>query len=113
MQNFLQTNLVGASMGLSTLGNTSGNTGTVQRQMILAGGNNVTLSGSTSGSSATITVSVPNMLFAGGVSTGGNTSNTSGMLTGSVVLAGGNNITLSQATSFNGATITVSAPNVI
>ncbi len=48
------------SAGLSNVGNTSGNTGTVTGQLILAGGNNVTLSGSTNGSSMTVTVSAAN-----------------------------------------------------
>ncbi|HSX15671.1 MAG TPA: hypothetical protein VLF40_02685 [Candidatus Saccharimonadales bacterium] len=49
------------SIGLSTtIGNTAGNTGTVSNQLILAGGNNITLSGSTTNTGATITISGPN-----------------------------------------------------
>lgn len=43
--------------GVSTLGNTSGTTGLVAGNIILAGGNNVTLSQSVAGQSATITIS--------------------------------------------------------
>ena len=47
-----------------------------------------------------------------GVSNLGNTAGTTGLLSQSVVLAGGNNITLSQATGANGVgTITISGPN--
>jgi hypothetical protein len=48
--------------------------------------------------------------FSAGVS-GGNTSGDTGATGTRVVFAGGNNITLSQATNANGATITVSGPN--
>jgi hypothetical protein len=49
--------------------------------------------------------------FSGGVSTLGNTSGNTGITGTQLVLAGGNNITLSQATGANGATVTVSAFN--
>lgn len=42
---------------MSNLGNTSGTTGTVNRGIVFAGGNNITLSQSISGASATITIS--------------------------------------------------------
>jgi hypothetical protein len=42
---------------------------------------------------------------------GGNTSNTSGTYTGSLLFAGGNNITLSAVTNSNGQTITISGAN--
>ncbi len=97
------------SAGISG-GNTAGDTGTVSRQLVLAGGNNVTLSGSTNGSSMTITVSAAaqteqtqsrfNLTLSG---------NTAGALalisSGVMTLAGGNNITLSQA----GNAVTISA----
>ena len=50
--------------------------------------------------------------FSAGVSTGGNTSGNTGVTGTRVVLAGGNNITVSQGTDANGATITISGPNV-
>lgn len=52
------------SAGVSTLGNTSGSTGTVSNQVIFAGINNITLSQSTAaGGSATITISGANQTF--------------------------------------------------
>lgn len=65
-------------------GNTSGNTGTVANQIVFAGGNNITLSGSTNAGGMSITVSGAN---AGGAQTGisgivvSNTTYTSGTLT--------------------------------
>lgn len=100
--------------GVSTGGNTAGNTGTTVGTLVLAGGNQITLSQSTAaGSQATITVSARDAVFGAGISTGGNTSGTSGTNTGTFVLAGGNNITLSQATGAGGNTITISAPNMV
>lgn len=98
--------------GVSTGGNTAGNTGTTVGTIVLAGGNQITLSQDTAaGSSATITISGRDAIFGAGVSTGGNTSGTTGTVTGTLVLAGGNNITLSQSTSPTGATITISGAN--
>lgn len=48
------------SMGMSTIGNTSGTTGTVSNQLIFAGGNNVTLSQSTGAGGNTLTISAAN-----------------------------------------------------
>jgi hypothetical protein len=97
-------------IGVSTGGNTSGNTGTTIGTFVLAGGNQITLSQSTAaGSLATVTISGRDAIFGAGVSTGGNTSGTTGTVTGTLVLAGGNNITLSQSTNASGATITISA----
>lgn len=50
----------GLSAGLSNIGNTSGDTGLVSNRLVLAGGNNITLSQSTNGESATLTISAPN-----------------------------------------------------
>lgn len=100
------------SGGFSTLGNTSGNTGVASQQLILAGGNNVTLSGSTNGGSITITVSAANQtvqtqnLF--DLTLSGNTAGVLALVSsGTLTLAGGNNITLSQI----GNAITISAFN--
>jgi hypothetical protein len=96
-------------LGVSTGGNTAGNTGTTVGTFVLAGGNQITLSQSTAaGSLATVTISGRDAIFGAGVSTGGNTSGTTGTVTGTLVLAGGNNITLSQSTNAGGATITIS-----
>lgn len=100
--------------GVSSVGNTSGNTGTTQGTIVFAGGNNITLSQSTNASGATVTISGPNTAaggsFSAGVS-GGNTSGNIGITGTQVFFAGGNNVTLSQATDANGATITVSGAN--
>lgn len=96
--------------GMSNLGNTSGTSGTVNRGIVFAGGNNVTLSQSVDASSATLTISaaaqtvqtqnVHNMSLSG---------NTAGVMahisSGTLTLAGGNNVTLSQ----NGNAVTISA----
>lgn len=55
------------SAGVSTIGNTLGNTGTISNQLVLAGGNNITLSGSTNAGGMTLTISGAN---AGGAQTG-------------------------------------------
>lgn len=104
-------------LGMSNVGNTSGVTGTVSNQLVLAGGNNVTLSQSTSGGSATITISAAGGGGAAGTNTIGmsnlgNTVGTSGVVTGSNIqfaFAGGNNVTLSQSINASSATITISA----
>ncbi len=97
--------------GVSTLGNTLGTTGTINKQMIFAGGNNITLSQSINGQSGTITISAAGA-FSGGVSTLGNTSGSTGLVSNQIVFVGGNNITLSQSTGgVSSATITISAQN--
>jgi hypothetical protein len=45
------------SGGLSNVGNTAGDTGAVTGRLVLAGGNNITVSGSTNGGSMTVTIS--------------------------------------------------------
>lgn len=98
------------AIGVSTGGNTAGTTGTTQGTYVLVGGNQITLSQSTAaGSLATVTISGRDAVFGAGVSTGGNTSGTTGTVTGTLVLAGGNNVTLSQSTDAGGATVTISA----
>lgn len=106
----------GLSAGMSTNGNTSGNTGLVTGQLALAGGNNITLSGSTNGGSMTITVSAPN-LGAGAMSAGasnlGNTAGSTGVTGTRLVLVGTGPISLSQSTDANGGTLSISAPSPI
>ncbi|HET6746614.1 MAG TPA: hypothetical protein VFH06_00730 [Candidatus Saccharimonadales bacterium] len=87
--------------GMSNLGNTSGTSGTVNRGIVFAGGNNVTLSQSVNASSATITISAANQtvqtqnLF--NMTLSGNTAGVMAQVSsGTLTLAGGNNITLSQ-----------------
>ncbi len=82
--------------------------------MVLAGGNNITLSQN----AGSITISGANAAAGGsnsfGMSNLGNTSGTTGMVSGSAVqfaFVGGNNITLSQSINASSGTITVSAAN--
>ena len=92
------------SAGVSSAGNTLGTTGTVSGQLIFVGGNQITLSESSNLGSATITISGPTMPMA--VIAAGNTSGTTASISsGTALLAGGNNITLSQ----NANSITISA----
>ncbi len=99
------------SGGMSTNGNTSGDTGYATQRLNLIGGNNITLSGSTNAGSMSITISAgAGAGMDGGVSTGGNTSGNTGVVTGRLVLAGGNNITLSGSTNGGSLTVTVSGP---
>lgn len=99
--------------GVSTGGNTSGTTGTVGSQIIFVGSNQITLSQSTNGASATITISGPTGGGAG-ISTGGNTLGTSGTVGAQLVFVGGNNITLSGSTAATGSgTITISCGSVV
>jgi hypothetical protein len=98
------------SAGVSNIGNTLGNTGVTGTQLVLAGGNNVTLSQFTSPSGATVTFSAANQSVqtqnAINASMGGNTSGALALVSsGTLFLAGGNNVTLSQ----NGNSVTISA----
>jgi hypothetical protein len=93
------------SLGMSNLGNTSGTSGIASGsalRYLFAGGDNVTLSQSINGASGTLTISAAsqsvqtqNMV---NVSLSGNTAGAMAVITsGTMTLAGGNNITLSQA----------------
>lgn len=92
------------TFGMSNLGNTSGTTGVVSGsavQYAFAGGNNVTLSQSINASSATLTISAANQTAQTqnlhNVTLSGNTSGVMAQVSsGTLTLAGGNNITLSQ-----------------
>ncbi len=99
-------------VGVSTLGNTAGNTGTSAGKIVLAGSNNVTLSQSSDGAGNTIWIQLTGAGAADGVNIVSASGNTSGTLTsftaGTLVLAGGNNITLSQSSN----SITISGANV-
>ena len=102
------------SAAVSNIGNTSGDTGTIDNIMVFAGGNNITLSQSRDGQSGTITISAYNQTvqtqgLIRDVNITGNTSGTTAEITsGTLSLAGGDNITLSQ----NGNAITISAAAV-
>lgn len=103
----------GMSAGLSNIGNTAGDTATVTGRLVLAGGNNITLSGSTNGGSMTITVSAPNLgagAMSAGVSTGGNTAGSTGITGTQLVLVGTGPVSLSQSTGANGGTVSINAP---
>ncbi len=104
------------TLGMSNLGNTSGTTGVVSGSAIrylFAGGNNVTLSQSINGVSATVTISGGDAVTAMGVSNLGNTASQTGMVDARMVFVGSNNITLSQAADagFNSGTMTIYGPN--
>lgn len=86
------------SFGLSTIGNTLGNTGVVTGQLVLAGGNNVTLSGSTNGGSITVTISAA----AGGGAVGSISAGTTRATLGEAVFSNSNGISFGA----NGQTIT-------
>lgn len=142
----------GYSAGVSNVGNTSGNTGLTGSNLVLSGGNGVTLSqsthanggtvgfsvatsyaasnhshgdptlaltnlsGTTASNSAGLTLSLSAAApgaanFSVGVSNVGNTAGDTGVTGTRIVYAGGNNMTLSQATDANGATITFSGAN--
>lgn len=104
------------SIGITSLGNTSGNTGLVSQQVVLVGGNNVTLSESINAGSATVTISMGAagaVTFSAGVSSGGNTLGNTGVVSNRLVFAGGDNITLSQSTNANSATMTISIANAV
>lgn len=89
-------------LGVSTLGNTAGNTGTSAGVVVLAGSGNISLSQSTNVAGVTVWVQQTGAGADGVnvISLSGNTSGTvTSQSTGTVVLAGGANITLSQSSN--------------
>lgn len=96
--------------GVSTGGNTAGSTGSIYREIVFVGSNNITLSQSTNGQFATVSIlgeSPAGGAFSGGVSTGGNTAGATGITGTQLVFVGSDNITLSQTTGANGGTISI------
>jgi hypothetical protein len=76
--------------------------------MVLVGGSNITISGSSNGGSATFSIigaSGGGAGFSAGVSNIGNTAGNTGLTGSNLVLSGGNGVSLSQSTHANGATI--------
>lgn len=87
--------------GMSTIGHTSGISGTVSNQLILSGGNNITLSQSTGIGGNTLGISAANQSVQTqgiqSINIGGNTTGTTANISsGAMNLAGGFNITVSQ-----------------
>ena len=97
-------------MTMFATGNTTeANTGTTNASSLIFRGAGVASVGLSGGS---VVVSVPpggGGGFTGGMSTGGNTSGTTGLVSNQLVFVGGNNITLSQSVNANSATLTISA----
>lgn len=110
------------SFGVGTGGNTAGTTGQItgtSPNVLFVGGNNITLSQSSAGSAATISIIGPSAAAAGtgsfGVGSGGNTAGSTGQVTGTspnilFVALGG--LTASQSSNGASATISLSSPRV-
>jgi hypothetical protein len=100
---------------ISIAGNTAGNTSAGGGSFALAGGPNITLSGSTAAGGMTVSISggagAGGGAFTAGVSTDGNTAGTTGTVSSQVVFVGGSNITLSQSVNAQSATITIHNTN--
>lgn len=91
------------SVGMSTIGNTSGTTGTVSNQLILAGGNNITLSQSTGVGGNTISI----IGGAGGGGGGGVALSANALISsGTASLSAAGALTA----SVNGQTLSLSVP---
>jgi hypothetical protein len=97
------------SVGNSNLGNTAGDTGVFSQRVVFVGSNNITLSGSSNGGSATLSIiGGAGGGYSAGVSNVGNTSGNTGLTGSNLVLSGGNGVTLSQSTHANGGTVGIS-----
>lgn len=99
--------------GASNTGNTAGNTGiSTGIDWVIAGTNNITVSESTVGGGPN-TIWLSGAAGGAGLSVGlsnvGNTSGDTVVVTGRVVFAGGNNVTVSGSSNAGSMTITISA----
>ena len=95
-------------------GNTSNTSSPIYGSLVLAGGNNITLSQVSAAGGATISLSAGLGGNTLGMSDLGNTSGTTGVVSGSAIqllFAGGTNVWLSQSLNGNSATISISARN--
>ena len=86
------------SAGMSTLGNTTGTSGTVSNRLIFAGGNNITLSQSTGASGNTISISAPNQTAYSFANSNGVSFGTNGStVTASVAGGGGGGVAVANS----------------
>ena len=102
----------GFTAGMGSDGNTAGTAGQVPGQLVIVGTNGISLSQSINASSATVTINAIIPIISLGVSNLGNTSGDTGTKPARLVLAGGNNITVSQGTDASGATVSISGISV-
>lgn len=98
------------SAGISNIGNTLGTSGTASNQVVFAGGNNITLSQSTAAGGHTISIAAASQTVQTqnlhNITLSGNTAGVMAQISsGTLTLAGGDNVTLSQ----NGNAVTISA----
>jgi hypothetical protein len=99
------------SVGVSTGGNTQGNTGITGTRMVFVGTNNITLSQDTDANGGTISISGPAAgAFSAGMSTEGNTAGATGVTGTRVVFVGSGVVSLSQTTGAAGGTVSILAP---
>lgn len=96
------------SGGVSTGGNTAGDTGVTGTRLVFVGSNSISLSQATDANGGTITFNDGGpKQFSAGVSTMGNTGGSTGVTGTRLVFVATNGLSLSQATDANGGTITV------
>jgi hypothetical protein len=95
----------GMSAGISTQGNTLGNTGIVTGQLLLVGGANITLSGSTNAGSMSLTISGGAGGGGGGAALSAGTQSTNG---GTVVFSNSNGVSFGMS---NSSVVTASVGN--
>lgn len=98
----------------SNTGNTAGNTATQHGTWVIAGSNNITVSGSTGGAGIhTLWINQTGGAggaYSAGVSTGGNTAGATGITGSNLVFVGAGVVSLSQTTGANGGTLSIQVP---